>query len=573
MTPATARIDAQHKPAPARAIALDVGALGRALVASGDVRAADWSAAEEVARRTGQTALRALLDLGLLGEDALADAVSAHTGWARWRAAEETGGLSDALPRAFLEAHSMLALAPREGEAGPVRLVVADPADQHALRAAVGQVGALGAPARLCVGAQKDIRAFLDALSVRPEAAGETEGGAGAIDVAGEISHLRDLASEAPVIRLFNQTIERALDVGASDVHIDRYDHRPSLRFRVDGLLIDQPAPPASLLEPLLCRVKILAGLDIAERRLPQDGRVRMRLRGRSVDLRVSLIPTMYGQDAAIRIQDRARLGRIALEDLGFGADERRFLEDAARKSHGIVLITGPTGSGKTTTLYALLRTLAGAERKIITVEDPVEYAMEGVNQIQVNPAIGLTFSNTLRHILRHDPDVALIGEIRDRETAQMAFQAALTGHMVLSTLHTNDVPGTFVRLLDMGEEPYLESAAVQAVTAQRLLRRLCRECGNDAARRAACAGCRGLGYRGRIAIMERSGLTPALQRAVATTGGDERALRGALAGAGYRTLRDRAAELVAQGITDEAEVARALGLPSAVDEAGEGGA
>jgi type II secretory ATPase GspE/PulE/Tfp pilus assembly ATPase PilB-like protein len=267
----------------------------------------------------------------------------------------------------------------------------------------------------------------------------------------------------------------------------------------------------------------------------------------------------MYGQDAAIRLQDRQRLGAVGLPDLGFDDRQIRWLDHIAHKSHGILLITGPTGSGKTTTLYALLRRLVSAERKVVTVEDPVEFAMEGVNQIQVNAAIGMTFGTTLRHVLRHDPDVILIGEIRDHETAEIAFQAALTGHMVLSTLHTNDVPGTFVRLIDMGVEPYLVNAAVEGVSAQRLMRRVCTACRNDPAKRDDCPACKGLGYRGRIAVMEHSGVTPEIKRAV-LDGADERRMREVLESAGYTDLRTRAMRLVEQGVTDEAEVARALG-------------
>ena len=376
------------------------------------------------------------------------------------------------------------------------------------------------------------------------------------------------MASEAPVVRFFNQAVERAMELGASDIHLERFDRRISLRFRVDGLLVDQPPPPARLYEPILCRVKIMGNLDIAERRRAQDGRVRMRLRGRNVDLRVSIVPTMYGQDAAIRLQDRQKLAEISLGDLGFSPAHIRQLVKVAGKSHGILLITGPTGSGKTTTLYAVLRTIVGTERKIVTVEDPVEYAMDGVNQIQVNPTINLTFGNTLRHILRHDPDVILIGEVRDKETAEIAFQASLTGHMVLSTLHTNDVPGTFVRLVDMGVEPYLVNAAIEGVSAQRLLRRLCSACGGRGAERESCRTCAGLGYRGRVAVMEFASMTTEVKRCM-LQGADEHRIRESLLRDGYLPLRAEAMALVDAGITDEAEVVRVMGLHTdlALDE------
>jgi general secretion pathway protein E len=286
------------------------------------------------------------------------------------------------------------------------------------------------------------------------------------------------------------------------------------------------------------------------------------------VDMRVSIVPTMYGQDAAIRLQDRQKLAEIRLEELGFSDEQITTLVAAADKSHGILLITGPTGSGKTTTLYALLRRMARSDLKLVTVEDPVEYAMDGVNQIQVNPAINLTFGNTLRHVLRHDPDVILIGEIRDKETAEIAFQASLTGHMVLSTLHTNDVPGTFVRLVDMGVEPYLVNAAVEAVTAQRLLRKVCTQCRNQPPAREGCRGCGGIGYRGRIAVMEHAGLNAEVKRAM-LQGGEEHRVRTALLRAGYLPMRAEAQRLVSLAVTDEAEVVRVLGAaaPLVLDE------
>ncbi len=392
--------------------------------------------AEEVARQNGQTFIRAALDLGLIADTTLADAIAQWTELPRWAHDDETAGLSALAPARFMRASNILALETGDEQSPAARLIVSDPADRTALRGLLKQ---LPPEVTIQIGAHKDIKDRLDAYE--SEAETQTAEAATGLDVTVELGQLRDLASEAPVIRFFNQTIERALELGASDVHIERFDRRPSLRVRVDGLLVEQPGPAEQMYEPLLCRIKIMAGLDIAERRLSQDGRIRMRLRGRMVDLRVSLVPTMHGQDAAIRIQDRQKLGEIDLGAMGFADGHVSWLDRTARKSHGILLITGPTGSGKTTTLYAILRRLASAERKIITVEDPVEYAMEGINQIQVNTAIGLNFSNTLRNILRHDPDVILVGEIRDAETAEMAFQAALTGHMVLSTLHTNDAP------------------------------------------------------------------------------------------------------------------------------------
>lgn len=521
---------------------------------------ANWKLALEVARQQGISELKALLDLGLISEDSLADRLSAWSGRARWRAADERGVLSPDVPAEFMKLGGILVLEESEVSADSpnpsreVRIVIADPADHMAYASLLARYGSRAA---ILIGTQKEMLQFIEEQSVGP--AKHADGLEESIDISGELSQLRDMASEAPVVRFFNQTVERAMDLGASDIHIERFDRRVSLRYRVDGILVEQPPPPPRLYEPILCRIKIMGNLDIAERRRAQDGRIPMRLRGRTVDLRVSIVPTMYGQDAAIRLQDRQRLTEIELTDLGFSAEHEKWLVDVANKNHGILLITGPTGSGKTTTLYALLRRLVNSETKIVTVEDPVEYAMDGVNQIQVNPAINLTFGNTLRNVLRHDPDVILIGEVRDKETAEIAFQASLTGHMVLSTLHTNDVPSTFVRLVDMGVEPYLVNAAVEGVTAQRLMRKVCTGCRNTDPARSSCKVCGGIGYRGRIAVMECSGVTPEIKRCL-VQGSDELRIREALLQAGYLPLRAEAQRLIEIGLTDEAEVVRALG-------------
>ena len=558
----------------------DPAGFARHLTQGGKVSESDIRVAREVARRNGVSELRALLDIGLISENDMAAALSAWSGRPRWNAEEETGSPSEGdagVPLEFMRSHGVLVLedlagAGAEVEGGApgarvIKVVVADPSDHLSWSAVRSRLEPLGRPIALWIGTQREIAAF---LSSRPGVA-PGEGGAGAavdgemIDVAGEISALRDMASEAPVIRFFNQAVDRAMELGASDIHLERYDRRVSLRFRVDGVLVDQPPPPLAMHEALLCRIKIMSSLDIAERRRAQDGRIRMRLRGRAVDMRVSIVPTTYGQDAAIRIQDRQKLADIKLEDLGFDPTQIDRLYKVASKNHGILLITGPTGSGKTTTLYAMLRRLVNTETKVVTVEDPVEYQMDGVTQIQVNPAINLTFGNTLRNILRHDPDTILIGEVRDKETAEMAFQASLTGHMVLSTLHTNDVPGTFVRLVDMGVEPYLVNAAVEGVSAQRLIRRLCPACHNQEPARETCRTCLKIGYRGRVAVMEFSGVSSAIKRAM-LQGAEEHRIREVLLQEGYLPLRADAQRLIDAKITDEAEVVRALGAAAAGD-------
>ena len=538
----------------------DSHAFGQRLVQAGDVSEMDWRLACEVARRNETSELRNLLDLGLVSEAALADRLAAATGAMRWDAESERGVPSDDVPQHFMQAHGVLVLDPAEADVDdsssdpkPQRVVISDPSEQHTFNALLNRLAS--SSIEIAIATDKEIRAFLESSVVEDVADADES----SIDISSELSALRDMASEAPVIRFFNQMVERAMDLDASDIHVERFDRRISLRYRVDGILVEQPAPALQMFEPLLCRTKIMAGLDIAERRRAQDGRVRLRLRGRIVDMRVSIVPTTYGQDLALRLQDRQKLAGIDLTDLGFSEAQIEHLFTVAARSHGILLITGPTGSGKTTTLYAILQRLVSTERKIMTVEDPVEYTMDGVNQIQVNPAIDLTFGNTLRHLLRHDPDTLLIGEIRDYETAEIAFQASLTGHMVLSTLHTNDVPSTFVRLVDMGIEPYLVNAAIEGVSAQRLLRRTCAACNNNPATRDDCRECMGIGYRGRVAVMEFSGV-PASVKRIMLEGAEEHRIREALVEGGYSPMRDEARRLIGKGVTDEAEVARVLG-------------
>ncbi len=340
-----------------------------------------------------------------------------------------------------------------------------------------------------------------------------------------DLEHLKDLASEAPVIKMVNLILQRAVEMHASDIHIEPFEGVLKVRLRIDGVLQDIDAPPVSSTAAVLSRIKIMAKLNIAERRLPQDGRIKLQMMGKELDLRVSTIPTMYGESVVIRLLDKEATV-LDFTTLGFtGSHSQQFI-DVLAQPHGIILITGPTGSGKSTTLYTALKMLNTSERKIITVEDPVEYQLEGINQIQAKPQIGLTFAAALRSIVRQDPDVIMIGEMRDLETAKIAVQSALTGHLVLSTLHTNDAAGGVTRLLDMGVEEYLLSSTVNGILAQRLVRRLCPHCKEKhpasselidelQLRRftsddeiylykpVGCADCGGIGYKGRQAIIE----------------------------------------------------------------------
>ena len=345
-----------------------------------------------------------------------------------------------------------------------------------------------------------------------------------------DVERLKDLASGAPVIRLANQLIARAVEMRASDIHIEPREHRLAIRYRIDGALQDMEAPAPAMGPALVSRLKIMARLDIAERRLPQDGRIRIPVRGRQIDMRVSTVPTIHGENVVLRVLDRASI-ELEFAKLGFDAAlEARYLA-LLEQPNGILLVTGPTGSGKTTTLYTSLRHLNVPDKKLFTVEDPVEYQLDGVSQIEIKPQIGLTFAHILRSILRQDPDIVMIGEIRDVETAEIAIQAALTGHLVLSTLHTNSAAGTVTRLLDMGVADYLLTSTINGILAQRLVRRLCENCREAFAplpellpqlglapgsatrlyRGRGCAACRGTGYHGRVCIVEMMPITTAL--------------------------------------------------------------
>jgi len=390
-----------------------------------------------------------------------------------------------------------------------------------------------------------------------------------------DVNHLRDMAFEAPVIRLVNLLVENAIAAEASDIHIEPFEDTLRVRYRIDGVLFDQESPPRRLRDAVTSRVKLMAEMNIAERRLPQDGRIRVSLHGRRVDIRVSTIPTVHGESIVMRLLDRASVF-LSLERLGFSADTLRRFDHLIQRPHGIILVTGPTGSGKTTTLYAALDKINSPDRKIITVEDPVEYQLKGVNQIAVKPKIGLTFATGLRHIVRQDPDVILVGEIRDLETVEIAVQASLTGHLVFSTLHTNDAPAAITRLQDMGAEPYLIASVLEAVLAQRLVRRICQACrepdvpvaadlealgvavdaGAKLWRGRGCEECRGTGYRGRSGIYELFPITEDV-RSLILRRASSREIRRHAVEAGMVTLRLDGWLKACQGLTTVEEVLR----------------
>jgi len=391
------------------------------------------------------------------------------------------------------------------------------------------------------------------------------------------VNHLRDMASEGPVIRLVNLIITRAIETRASDIHFEPFEDQFRVRYRIDGVLHDVESPPKRLQAAIVSRVKIMAKLNIAERRLPQDGRIMLRVKGKEIDFRVSTVPTIHGESIVLRILDKSSIV-LDIEKLGFPLDTMDGFKELIQRPHGIILVTGPTGSGKTTTLYCALQKINSPEKKIITVEDPVEYQLRGVNQIQVKPSIGLSFANALRSIVRQDPDVILIGEIRDAETAEIAIHSALTGHLVLSTLHTNDSSSAITRLIDMGMEDYLLSSTIIGILAQRLVRVVCPNCRVpyspdpailkemkvDGAKLAdfnisevkGCDSCSHTGYWGRSGIFEFLKVTDDIERLILEKK-DSHIIKEAARRNGMRTLREDGWLKVKQGVTTLSEVLR----------------
>lgn len=390
-----------------------------------------------------------------------------------------------------------------------------------------------------------------------------------------DIGHLKDLASEAPIIKLVNMFIIRAIESRASDIHIEPFDDELKVRYRIDGVLNDIESIPKKLQAAIISRVKLMAKLNIAERRLPQDGRIRLKVLDREIDIRVSTIPVLHGESVVMRILDKEGVV-IDLNMLGFSEGILSTFKQLIKRPNGIILVTGPTGSGKTTTLYGALDLINSPDKKIITVEDPVEYELKGVNQIPVKPQIGLNFANTLRHIVRQDPDVIMIGEIRDLETAEIAIQSSLTGHLVFSTLHTNDAPSAITRLLDMGVESFLLSSTIRGILAQRLVRIVCPECkeidatlddkeglrvlgiGSDAPiyKGRGCEKCAFTGYYGRTGIFELLVVDDDIRRLILKNS-DSNQIREAARQHGMKTLLENGAEKVKNNITTYSEVLR----------------
>ena len=462
---------------------------------------------------------------------------------------------------------------------GSLRIAMADPDDFYTIDALKL---ALGLYIDVCEGSEEDIFETIDRLYGAGSQSLETiieEAGKDIYDISpgGEedADHLRDLASEAPIIRLVNRLILNAVEVRASDIHFEPFENEFKVRYRVDGVLHDVESPPNRLQAAIISRVKIMAKLDIAERRLPQDGRIKLRILDKEIDFRVSTLPTLFGESLVMRILDRDTL-ILDLEKLGFPNDILSQYGDLVSQPYGMILVTGPTGSGKTSTLYTTLAKINSQENKIITLEEPVEYQLRGVNQIQVKPKIGMTFANGLRSIVRQDPDIILVGEIRDKETAEIAIQSALTGHLLFSTLHTNDAAGAITRLLDMGVESFLLSSTLLGILAQRLVRVICPYCKESIRPEEkllrsmglspdeeksmeffagkGCEECRNTGFRGRTAIFEYLPVDDDIRREITQNSGTERVKDVALK-KGMLTLRQDGWRKVRQGVTTIPEV------------------
>jgi len=442
------------------------------LVAKGRLKEVDLGRAKRLHEEAGGSLIGLLTKLGLASEKDVAEAYSDLLGLPLLNNKDypEAPPPNVALSMRFMKQAHVVPIAETDSD---VTLVVADP-EEHFNISAVQM--ATGKAVKIAMGLRTDIDDAIERLFGGGRSAMgqivENLGGENADAGEADVEHLRDLASEAPVIRLVNLIIQRAVEQRASDIHIEPFENRLKVRYRVDGVLLETEAPPSSSTAAVISRVKIMAKLNIAERRLPQDGRIMLRVQGKELDLRVSTVPTSYGESVVMRILDRESVV-LDFSTLGFGGRTLERFMEVLKLPHGIILVTGPTGSGKTTTLYTALSKINTPDVKIITVEDPVEYQIEGVNQIQAKPQIGLDFAHALRSIVRQDPDIIMIGEMRDLETAKIAIQSALTGHLVLSTLHTNDAPGAVTRMLDMGVEDYLLATTINGILGQRLVRKL----------------------------------------------------------------------------------------------------
>lgn len=547
------------------------GQVALALIARGVLKPEQLARAARVQQANGGRADLALTQLGLVAERDMALAYAEVLGLPLTEPDDYpvTPVWPERLSAAFLRKTRIVPL--REA-GGRLAAAMADPLDKNALEAL--QL-ALGSAPAIQIGVPGDIEAALMRL-YGPDgstAAAPVVSAVPAEHLAADMRHLREQGSEAVAVRLVTQLIAGAIQAQASDIHIEPYDGSLAVRYRIDGVLSAMEAPDFAHYPAIIGRIKVLAGLDMAERRKPQDGRCLISIGGRRVDLRVSILPGLHGEGVVLRILDQTR-APLHLGLLGFGDELQAQIDSLIAQPHGVILVCGPTGSGKTTTLYAILRSLQKEQIKIVSVEDPVEYQIEGVNQIQVRPQIGLGFSEILRAVLRHDPDVIMVGEARDSETAHIAIQAALTGHLVLCSLHTNDAAGAVARLADMGIEPYLLASTLRGVVAQRLVRKLCPDCriedrlaglaglaeglsaGTKIWRPGGCPACRNTGYAGRTVVAEYIPANETLQNLILARAGSAEIQRACVA-EGMRTLRADGLAKAARGVTSLEEVLR----------------
>jgi general secretion pathway protein E len=501
---------------------------------------------------TGHAFDTIVIELGLLREEVLARHLAHYINadFEEQPLAAADRALAQKIGFSFLSANTILPLKSEKADK-PV-YVVANPFDDQAIRM-IAYLG--GQSLVLALSTRSAIAAALTSLNLEMATPDKAFVELNDEVSEGDLARLRDFAEQAPIVRLVTRLAQTAADERATDIHIEPFEHELRIRIRVDGVLKIVETVPASYLPGIATRLKIMANLDISERRLPQDGRIRIAVRGQEIDMRMSVVPSIHGETIVMRLLDRSTVA-LDLAALGFEHDARQLLDRISHLPNGIMLITGPTGSGKTTTLYALMSILNDAGVKIFTVEDPVEYQMNGITQLQTNNATGMTFARALRSVLRQDPDIILVGEIRDRETAEIAMQAALTGHLVLSTLHTNSAVGAITRLRDMGIEDYLIGATVKGILGQRLVRKSC-NC-QEKASNLACSNCGGSGFSGRTVTYEIVNLRDTISSLISGSANEETILK-RLRADGMTTIEEHADSLVKNGITTMAEVARSV--------------
>lgn len=551
--------------------------LGMVLVERGMLTDEQLIDAETERQDTGLPLGRILVTRGMVTERDLVMALAEQIGldFVDLASAPIDPRAATAVGRATLEKHCLL---PYAYEQGKLLVAMADPANVVALDD-VRTITKM--ELRAVVATRQDILSAIERTATMSQDISAIAGDlVGEDDDLGDLADLKAVTEEAPVVKFVNLLITQAVADGASDIHIEPGERELRVRYRIDGVLTEVMRSPRSIQAGVISRLKIMAEVDIAERRIPQDGRISLTVHGKDIDLRFSTLPTVHGEKVVMRILDKTSV-LLELEDLGFLDHNNARYEAAYRKPYGMILVTGPTGSGKSTTLYATLNVINKPEVNIITTEDPVEYRLPGINQVQVRPKIGLTFASALRSILRQDPDVVLVGEMRDRETAQIGIEAALTGHLVLSTLHTNDAPSAVVRLTEMGVEPFLVASAVDCVLAQRLARRVCSRCVElvrpeapvlkeagfpadvvderpEVPQAVGCSACSNTGYRGRLAIHEVLLVSEEIERLTVTHASSDDIARVAVE-QGMRTLREDGLAKVLLGRTTLEEIARVV--------------